>query len=357
MVKLTPLILVFLLVGCANTPIGESISNAIAPKPIGSEAVKPIDTVSSEKSVMLPQNLPLPVYQTAQLIESQSTDREGRLIFTVANGAEALKFYQSFFTQQEWQNLSQSDRQLISFNRQYLATVAVTNTELSINYVQLQGTIVLPAAALPAAKPDHANNTNQFVNDLQKLGVIPPEFNPNATISRRDYVRWLVTTNNRLFADRPAQQIRPALPDRELPIFKDVPQSDPDFGVIQGLANAGILDRNVKEFQPDRALTREVMVQWKVPLDLRKAIPPASTNAVQAAWNFQDSERISPAALGAVLQDSRSGELSNIRRSFGFTTLFQPQKHVSRLEAATALWYFGDGTTGISAKEVLAALP
>lgn len=345
--------LLVLLVGCANTPIGEKLSNAIAPKTIGA---KP-----TEKTPTLPPTFPLPIYQNSKLVESSSTDGEGRLVFTVNNPREALGFYSSLLAEREWQNLSQTDRQIISFNRQYLTTISIINNELTINYVQLQRTIdppltePSPPEITEANPPQKTENLNKFITDLQRLAIIPKDFNPDTTIPRREYVRLLVNANNRLFQDRPAQQIRLASPNREGPIFKDVPQSDPDFGFIQGLANAGIIDRNSKEFQPDRPLTREVMVQWKAPLDYRKPIPPASSNAVQSAWNFQDSNKISPTALGAVLQDSRSGELSNIRRSFGFTTLFQPQKHVSRGEAATALWYFGDGETGISAQEVLAA--
>jgi len=342
-----------LLVGCANTRLGEQISSAVAPQAVP----EPI-----EATTKLPPNLPLPIYQNSKLIATQSTDREGRLVFTVDNGRDALQFYQTFFTTKEWQNLSQSGEQIISFNRQYIATIGIRNTTLTISYTELQSPISTPPAPITPTPPPPTPNpapplppsaANPYINDLAKLGIIPPGLNLNGTISRREYARWLVTANNRLFQDRPAQQIRLVSPDRELPIFKDVPQSDPDFPFIQGLANAGIIDRNSQTFHPDRPLTREVLVQWKVPLDFRKPIPPASSNAVASTWNFQDATKISPSALGAVLMDNRSGELSNIRRSFGFTTLFQPQKHVSRSEAATALWYFGDGETGISAKEVL----
>ena len=38
---------------------------------------------------------------------------------------------------------------------------------------------------------------------------------------------------------------------------------------------------------------------------------------------------------------------------FGYTTLFQPKKPVTRAEAAASLWYFGFQGDGITAKEVL----
>ncbi|MGB3642768.1 MAG: S-layer homology domain-containing protein, partial [Rivularia sp. (in: cyanobacteria)] len=53
------------------------------------------------------------------------------------------------------------------------------------------------------------------------------------------------------------------------------------------------------------------------------------------------------------IADYQNGEQSNIRRVFGYTTLFQPKKAVTRAEAAAALWYFGTESEGISAKEAL----
>ena len=45
------------------------------------------------------------------------------------------------------------------------------------------------------------------------------------------------------------------------------------------------------------------------------------------------------------------GDKSNVRRVFGYTTLFQPKKPVTRGEAAATLWYFGTEGEGISAVE------
>jgi hypothetical protein len=54
-----------------------------------------------------------------------------------------------------------------------------------------------------------------------------------------------------------------------------------------------------------------------------------------------------------VLADFQNGEQANIRRIFGYTTLFQPKKPVTRAEAVTAIWYFGSQGEGLSAKEAL----
>ena len=92
---------------------------------------------------------------------------------------------------------------------------------------------------------------------------------------------------------------------------------------------------------------------WKVPLDTREALPTANLETVKQTWGFQDSGKINSKALRAVLADFQNGEKANIRRVFGYTTLFQPKKPVTRVEAATALWYFGTEAEGISAQDAL----
>ena len=176
--------------------------------------------------------------------------------------------------------------------------------------------------------------------------------------SRREFARLLVAANNQIHANRPSQQIRAASPTAQ-PAFGDVPTTDPDFPIIQGLAEAGLIpsrlsgDATAVLFRPDAPLTREQLILWKVPLDTRQALPNASAEAVRESWGFQDVARIEPRALRAVLADFQNGEQSNIRRAFGYTTLFQPKKPVTRAEAAAVVWYFGSAGEGISAREAL----
>lgn len=183
-------------------------------------------------------------------------------------------------------------------------------------------------------------------------------FAPNQIITRRDYARWLVAVNNRLQANQPAQQVRLGLTTAQ-PAFQDVSRSDADFPVIQGLAEAGLVpsplsgDSTTVVFRPNEPLTREQLLLWKVPMDMRQTLPPATLEAVTQTWGFQDAARIEPKALRAVLADFQNGDLSNIRRVFGYTTLFQPKKPVTRAEAAAALWYFGFQGEGRSAESVL----
>ncbi|MFE1747492.1 S-layer homology domain-containing protein [Coleofasciculus sp. H7-2] len=211
----------------------------------------------------------------------------------------------------------------------------------------------------------------QHVENLAALGVLSlnsggsksnsaagEQFEPNKTITRRQYARWLVAANNQIYANSPGKQIRLASADVQ-PAFQDIPRSEPDFPAIQGLAEAGLIpsrltgDATAVLFRPDAPLTRENLILWKVPLDTRQTLPTASVDAVKQTWGFQDAGKIEPKALRAVLADFQNGELANIRRVFGYTTLFQPKKPVTRAEAAAAVWYFGAEGEGVSAQDAL----
>ncbi len=197
-----------------------------------------------------------------------------------------------------------------------------------------------------------------YLTDLAGLGVLDSgsEFQPNEPVTRRAYARWLMAANNRIHSAQPDKQIRTAVGSSQ-PAFQDVPTSDPDFGAIQGLANAGIIpsplsgNTTTVAFRPDAPLTREDLVLWKMPLDLRRSLPEASIDAVEQTWGFQDTAQIQPRALRAVLADYQNSDLSNIRRAFGYTTLFQPKAAVTRAEAAATLWRFGMQGEGVTAKD------
>jgi hypothetical protein len=200
--------------------------------------------------------------------------------------------------------------------------------------------------------PTNANST-----DKAKAPVPANEFRPNQALTRREYARWLLATNNRFYADQRTRKIRPGVTSSTA-VFQDVKTSDPDFGAIQGLAEAGIIpspltgSSTALTFRPDAPLTRKDLLLWKVPLDTRQPLPQATAAAVEQAWGFQDANKIEPRALQAVLADYQNGDFANIRRAFSYTTLFQPDKAATRAEAAAVLWRFGNPTEGITAAEI-----
>jgi hypothetical protein len=227
----------------------------------------------------------------------------------------------------------------------------------------------VPSASLPAVSPNAFSDLQTLdpalqsqIQELTQLDIITPAgaggFQGDQPISRQEFARWLIRTNNRFFADQPQQQIRLA-PATATPVFQDVKANSPYFGEIQGLAAAGIIpssltnEPNASLFRPTASLTREELIAWKVPLDNRRALPTTTLENLRDTWGFQDSAKINPAYWKFLYGDFQNGDRSNVRRVFGFTTLFQPKQPVTRTEAALALWYLGGATEGRSAPEVL----
>lgn len=210
----------------------------------------------------------------------------------------------------------------------------------------------------------------QPIESVAALNILTPytrqanvdltKFAPNQVITRGEYARWLIAANNRYYADNPGKKIYLAT-ETSQPAFNDVRANHPDFGAIQSLAEAGLIPSRLTEdstkllFRPDAPLIRADLVTWKVPLDTRKSLPKASIQAIEESWGFQDAADIDSSATRALYADFQNGDRSNVRRMFGYTTLFQPKKPVTRAEAAASLWYFGFQGDGITAKEVLAS--
>lgn len=222
---------------------------------------------------------------------------------------------------------------------------------------------------------DNFTDLNQTPEQLQQplksvaaLGILTPytgesnvelaKFAPDRAITRGEYARWLVAANNRYFSDNPGKKIYVASKTSQ-PAFKDVGLNNPDYAAIQSLAEAGLIPSRLTEdstnllFRPEAPLTREDLITWKVPLDTRQSLPQATIKAIEESWGFQDAANIDSSAVRALYADFQNGDRSNVRRIFGYTTLFQPKKPVTRAEAGASLGYFGFQGDGISAREVL----
>jgi len=248
---------------------------------------------------------------------------------------------------------------------------SASSTEIVLNYQPIQSTpptetTTQPTTVAIADLQQLPLTHQQYIQDLAKLGIFTTKdlgenqtLQPNQIITRREYARWLLEANNRFHKDNPSQQINP-INQSSQPAFEDVSSEDPDFPIIQGLAEAGIIPSRLNQnntsvkFNPDTPLTREDLIAWKVPLDYRKALPTTSIEDIRETWGFQDVTGIDTNTLQALYIDYQNGEVkSNVRRAFGYTTLFQPDKPVTKSEAAAVLWYFGYQNQGISAAEII----
>jgi hypothetical protein len=378
------LLVLLILVGCSGdrtaqqwfAPDPQLLEQAEAPPVEPSPAVTPSPNPSptpaatpppADDSIKLPQSFPddVPRYPQAQLLTASYRLGVGTgetLWEVAANPAQIARFYRQFLQNKGWTvtEAFQADSAVLSMAQ---GETQITLTFPEANRFRLDyRTEAIAAAEPPSPQTPEEPGANatlpNFGEDLVQLGAIPAPLQPNATIPRRTFARWLLTTHNRIYRDRPTKQIRPA-PSSSQPIFADVPTGDPDFAIIQGLAEAGIIPSrlsgsDVTLFQPDAPLSRETLLLWKVPLDQRSTLPTASLQNVQQTWGFQDSDQINPAVFPALLADYDNGDRATLRRAFGYTKLLQPKKTVTQGEAAAALWSFGFQGDSITASEAIA---
>lgn len=344
-------------------------------------------TQTTKTSVKVSEDIPsnIPIYRNAEVVNERINPEtnSGEIELTSEDATNLIaQFYQQQLTDNNWQivepfsQVSEGTETITARSDAFNLTVTVSettdgqeNTAIALQYQPVSDTSEKEETTKksPTTFTDLEKTPEPlvtYVREVAKLGVLSPiepdskAFAPNEAITRRTFARWLFEANNRFYRDRASQQVRP-VSQAQTPAFQDVPPSDPDFAIIQGLAEAGIIpsrltgDATIAQFRPDAVLTREVLLLWKVPLDTRSNLPSVDVTTVQETWGFQDAGKIDPKALGAIVADFSKGEQSNIRRLYGYTQLLQPEKPVTRAEAAAALWSFGTQGETVTAKELI----
>lgn len=354
----------------------------------------PTPQASPQSTAQLPPTFPaeVPRYPNATLVEVRSTGsnppEQSADLFTrwssADNREQIFNFYRDELQKNGWTLNEQNPEQgrLVASRQGLQIGIGLAEAQSGANFsieTKAEQSASNSPAASPSPSPSPTTTSNisfsdiekapqelrSYIGDLAQLGVLTGQtkdnntlFEPNKNITRRVYARWLVEANNRIYRDRPARQIRLAVETGQT-AFRDVSAKDPDFAVIQGLAEAGLIPSSLSGnssatlFRPDAPLSREDMILWKIPVDTRQPLPNATIDSVKQTWGFQDANRIDPNALRAVYADFQNGDQANIRRAFGYTTIFQPKRSVTRAEAAAVLWYFGFQGDGISAQQAL----
>ncbi|XP_017242959.1 uncharacterized protein LOC108215118 isoform X3 [Daucus carota subsp. sativus] len=192
----------------------------------------------------------------------------------------------------------------------------------------------------------------QALATLQVLKVIEADAKPGDLCTRREYARWLVSASSSLSRNT-ASKVYPAMFIENITelAFDDVTPEDPDFPSIQGLAEAGLIFskfsrrdmHSVSEigetslcFCPESPLSRQDLVSWKRSLEKRQ-LPVADKKILQQVSGFLDIDRIDQNACPALVADLSAGEQGIVALAFGYTRRFQPNKAVTKAQAAIAL--------------------
>lgn len=360
--KLFLLLFLMLLGGCSGNQFLESrfapnpnLNSNISPQngnitknpPVNNNPSSPNQQNPVELSTNFPKNIP--IYEPANLIKVE----ENKAIWKSPDPLNLIiSYYQQELSANNWQ-INQTEENIISAvseDKSLTLNLSFTpqnsETEFIITYGKTTDNQTNNSPPLEAKL-----SLSSPLQELVRLEVIPngETVNPHDIITRRQYARWLVSVNNLIFKDTNGNLIRLANPTRT-PLFSDVPTSDPDFPFIQGLAEAGLIPSSLLQqssaiaFRPDEPLTREDLIAWKVPLDFRQKLPTVTIDSIKESWGFRDTNDISPQVWGELYLDWQNGEASNIRKAFGYITLFQPKKTVTLEEAAAVLNSFGRKT-------------
>ena len=187
------------------------------------------------------------------------------------------------------------------------------------------------------------------IGELAQLGVFGATsgaFQPTGTITRGDFVKWLVLANNAIWSNDPSKQIR--IGSSATSAYPDVPTSHPDFQYIQAMYDAGFaIGFSDKQFHPDAPLTHEQMIAIKESLD-RGGIDKYYVQFWDSTMpDWKDRTQIDPRFRGAIAEDSSFDRhypdvaVGNIGRAFGAIAMFRPTQPVTRAQAALCLWKIG----------------
>ncbi|KAK1267158.1 hypothetical protein QJS04_geneDACA000407 [Acorus gramineus] len=198
----------------------------------------------------------------------------------------------------------------------------------------------------------------QALAALQVLKVIEADVRPGDVCTRREYARWLVSASGALSRNS-ASKVYPAMYIENVTqlAFDDITPDDPDFASIQGLAEAGLIQSRLSgyelndsldgeqgsiQFFPESPLSRQDLVSWKMALE-KSWLQKVDKKTLYQCSGYIDIDRINPDAWPALVADLSAGEQGITALAFGYTRLFQPNKPVTKAQAAIAL-ATGDAT-------------
>lgn len=315
------------------------------------------DNNANSTEVQLPENFPstIPLYGDAELVKIE----ENNFFWSSPDPSNLIMdYYQQELASAGWSIDTPEENLLIATDADESLTLNISflptgnETEFVISYEAEEESNLAPINI--TANPENNNGvatvtSSQPLQTLIDQGIIDQNsgsIQPHQEITRREYARWLVKANNHVHENVDGNLVRLANPNSD-PVFDDVDKDDPDFPFIQGLAEAGLISSRLTDnqsaiaFNPDEPLTREDLISWKVPLDFRQSFPTTTIDNIKETWGFQDTNKIRPEVWQKLYIDWQNGENANVRRGFGFTTLFQPQKSVTKEEAAIILNRFG----------------
>ncbi|KAH7569884.1 hypothetical protein JRO89_XS05G0013000 [Xanthoceras sorbifolium] len=191
----------------------------------------------------------------------------------------------------------------------------------------------------------------QALSVLKKLKILEDDVMADELCTRREYARWLVRTNS-LLERNPKHRLVPAVSlfGPVISAFDDVDREDPDFESIQVLAEAGVIPSKLSgknsgsdgskcqacNFLPERFISRQDLINWKAQVEYE--LKPNNLEQIsRTKVGYMDVKEISLDASPELFMDLLAGDKSIVRRVFGQSKRFQPNKPSTKAQGAVAL--------------------
>ncbi|KAI9092001.1 hypothetical protein K1719_027936 [Acacia pycnantha] len=221
----------------------------------------------------------------------------------------------------------------------------VPSTETAASAVDKPERVIIPVSV--------DSTQEEALSLLKLLEIIEDNVEAHELCTRREFARWLVKLNS--FLERnPKRRIAPivTLSGSLVTAFDDISVEDPDFVAIQALAEAGVIPSKLSskswfnsgrpegqeslKFFPDRSISRQDIVDWRAQFEYEfspEVLDRISTKKV----SFMDVKEISSHVSPALYVDMLTGDRSLLRKVFGQSKRFQPNKPSTKAQAAVAL--------------------
>lgn len=229
------------------------------------------------------------------------------------------------------------------------STVSETDTESTVPVAVTETVAVekLERVAIPVSVD---STQEEALSVLRSLKIIEDNVEAYELCTRREFARWLVKLNSSLERN-PKHRIAPrvSLSGSVVTAFDDIGTYDPDFRSIQVLAEAGVIPSRLSwnnssnhgrsdsqetiNFFPDRFISRQDLIDWRAQLEYEFFSGAIDQISIKKAGYMDVKEITSP----AVYVDILAGDRSILRKVFGQSKRFQPNKPSTKAQVAVAL--------------------
>ncbi|PON51725.1 GPI-anchored adhesin-like protein [Parasponia andersonii] len=324
-----------------NVPVGSQSNTILEPHIASKSNIETLVSSSSNENFELKDTSHVLAEENSLTLEAHSISEGGSSGTSVSSSAYSLQNEQFTESRNEInRSTPETPKPGTSFSSAGIPAPSVVFSALQV----LPGKVLVPAVV------DQVQG--QALAALQVLKVIEADVQPSDLCTRREYARWLVSASNALSRNTTSKVYPAMFIDNVTELaFDDITPEDPDFASIQGLAEAGLISSKLSRrdmlssvdedqepyfFSPESPLSRQDLVSWKMALEKRH-LPEADRKVLYQLSGFIDTDKIHPDACPAFVADLSAGEQGIIALSFGYTRLFQPDKPVTKAQAAIAL--------------------